>query len=107
MESGIVQPQAFYPTTGGSTTLKDFVHDNIARQLLTDSILGDSFTLGAGESKSFSWDTVANNTWNKENLSVVVYVYKDYGDKASFKAQSNYPDNYIANAAIASAEVTE
>ena len=104
MESGIVQSQTFYPTTGGSTTLKDFVHDNIARQLLTGSILGDSFTLGAGESKSFSWDTVANNTWNKENLSVVVYVYKDYGDKASFKAQSNYPDNYIANAAIASAD---
>lgn len=107
MESGIVQAQTFYPTTGGSTTITDFVHDNIARQLLTGSILGDSVTLGTGESKSFSWNTTVNNAWKKENLSVVVYVYKDYGEDSGLKAESSYPDNYIANAAIASAEVTE
>lgn len=94
LESGIVKAQAYYPTSGGSKTLNDFVHDYVARKTLTGSILGDAFTGG----KQFHWETSLDSSWNKDNLSVLVWLYKDYGDLASEKAKKNYPDNYIVNA---------
>ena len=94
LESGIIQAQAYYPNSGGSQTLSDYSHDNVARKTLTGSILGDAFT-GNGQ---FHWETSLNNSWNKDNLSVLVWLYKDYGDLASEKSKKNYPDNYIVNA---------
>ena len=94
IESGIVQAQAYYPTTGGSTTLSDFVHDNVARKTLTESIQGDELP----ESGQFHWETDLDSSWNKDNLSVMIWVNKNYGKLLPYKAVKLYPSYYISNA---------
>ena len=103
LESGIVQAQTYYPPSGGSTVVGDFVHDNVARKLLSQSILGDAVPLSAGEVKNLSWSVALDNSWNKDNLSALVWIYSDYGKLASQKAESSFPDTYILNAASAPA----
>lgn len=98
LESGIVEPQTYYLTTGGSQKLNDFVHDNIARKTLTSVIRGDEFTIEANETKNFSWSTTIDAAWNAENLSALVWVFAEYGDLASAKSNKRYPDTYIINA---------
>lgn len=100
LESGIIQAQAFYPASGGSQTLSDFSHDNVARKLLTGSILGDDVEMEAGGTKTLDWSTELDSSWNTDNLSVLVYIYRDYGNLAKYKAKSKYPNNYIQNAEI-------
>lgn len=95
MESGIVQAQAYYYTSGGSTTKNDFVHDNIARLLLNSDIMGDALT-----SETVSWTAELDSSWNKENLSVLVYVLKDYADLSGYKVKKSFPDYYITNAEV-------
>lgn len=103
LESGIVQSQTYYPPSGGSTVVNDFVHDNVARKLLSKSILGDTVSLSAGAVKNLSWSVALENGWNKDNLSALVWIYSDYGTLASEKADSTFPDTYILNAASAPA----
>lgn len=103
LESGIVQAQTYYPPSGGSTVVSDFVHDNVARKLLTKSILGDAVTLSAGAVKNLSWSTALESGWNKDNLSALVWIYSDYGTLSAQKAESSFPDTYILNAASAPA----
>ena len=105
LESGIVQAQAYYPTTGGSTTLDDFVHDNVARKTLTASPLGDSFTATAATPVKFNWSARLDASWKAENLSVAVLVLAPY-EKSSQKTNKKYPDNYVVNAAVAAAGKT-
>ena len=100
LESGIIQAQTFFPTTGGTQTLSDFSHDNVARKLLTGSILGDDVEVEAGGTKTLDWSTELDGNWNTDNLSVLVYIYRDYGNLAKYKAKSKYPNNYIQNAEI-------
>ena len=100
LESGIIQSQAYYYTTGGSTTISDFQHDNIARKRLNGDILGDAFTIGRGGMTEFTWETDLDASWNPDNLSVLVWVCADYGDLASLKAKKAYPDYYIMNAEV-------
>ena len=104
LESDIVYPQKFYPTSGSPQTITDFVHDNIARATLTESIAGDAFEAKAGEPVEFSWSAPVDAAWNTENLSVAVWVYSGYGDLASLKAKRTFPDNYIANVCIVPVE---
>lgn len=94
LESGIVQTQSYYPTTGGSQSLTDFVHDNIARKTLTESIQGDELP----ENGQFHWETDLNSSWNKDNLSVMIWVTKNYGKLLPYKAVKLYPSYYISNA---------
>ncbi|MBO4467653.1 MAG: Omp28-related outer membrane protein [Bacteroidales bacterium] len=96
LESGIVEAQAYYPTSGGSTTLSDFVHDNVARKTLTGSILGDDLT----ENGEFKWETSLDSSWNKDNLSVAIWVLKPYGKYRPYKAVGAYPNEFITNACI-------
>lgn len=100
LESGIIQSQAYfyYYTNGSSTTVKDFQHDNVARKLLSESILGDSFSVERGGKASFNWSTELDGSWDKDQLTVLVWITADYGDLAAQKAKKNYPDNYIMNA---------
>ena len=100
LESGIVQKQTYYPTSGGSTTLDDFVHDNVARKTLTNSVKGDAFTATAGKAVDFAWSASAQDDWNKDNLSVAVLVLRPYDD-TSLKTSKKYPDNYVVNAVVA------
>ena len=94
LESGIVQSQAYYPASGGSKTLDDFVHDNVARKTLTGSILGDDLP----ENGEFHWETDIDSSWNKDNLSVLIWIYKNYGNLRPYKSVSSYPNEYISNA---------
>ena len=101
LESGIVQAQNYYPQSGGSQTISDFVHDNVARKLISSSITGgEAFSLGTGESKDFSWSCALDSSWNSDNLSVLVWVYSAYGDLAEYKLKKSFPDTYIANCTI-------
>lgn len=104
MESGIVQAQTYYPASGGSQQINDFVHDNIARHTLTGSIQGDAFEAKAGEPVEFSWSAPLDASWNADNLSVAVWVYADYGDLSSKKSNKKYPDTYIANSIVVPVE---
>lgn len=94
MESGIVQAQQYYPTSGGSQTLSDFVHDNVARKTLSGSIVGDIIE----GSDQVHWETDLDSSWNKDNLSVMIWVTKNYGTLAPYKAVKSYPSYYVDNA---------
>ena len=100
LESGIVQAQTYYPTSGGSQTLSNFVHDNVVRKAITDSPAGDAFTATA-DASAFNWSTALDASWVKENLSVAVLVMRPYNEFTGKKAKSSYPNYYIANAVIA------
>ena len=103
LESGIVESQAHYYLNGNggvsSEKLKDFVHDNVARKLLSKDATGDAFTATKEESV-FEWDVTLNSSWNKDKLSVAVIVLRSYGAESAKKAQSNYPDTYMVNSLI-------
>ena len=102
LESGIVEAQTYFPDDGPTTTLSDFVHDNVARKTLTGNILGDKFTASAGTPVQFNWSAPLDASWKAENLSVAVLVFSPYDD-ASLKSKKKYPDNYVVNAAVAAA----
>lgn len=101
LESNIIEAQSYYPTTGGSQKISNYSHDNIARKLLTETITGDACNAEAGKPQSFSWSTELDSSWNAANLSVLVWVYADYGDLISEKAKRTFPDNFVTNAVIA------
>lgn len=97
LESGIVETQTYYPPTGGSQKVSDFVHDNVARKMLTENYKGDSFTV-ADAPVSFTWSTDLDPTWVPENLSVAIVVLRDYGNAyAADKGKRTYPNNYVVN----------
>ena len=96
LESGIVQAQTYYPTSGGSKTLSDFVHDNVARKTLTGSILGDDLP----ENGELHWETDIDSSWNRDNLSVLIWTFKNYGNLRPFKETPSYPNEFISNACI-------
>lgn len=102
LESGIVKSQTYYPAEGGSTTLADFVHDNVARTTLTSNVTGDSFTVKAGEPMHFGWSVATEDDWNRDKLSVAVIVSRPYDD-TSLKTKKKYPDYYFVNAVVAPA----
>ena len=99
LESGIVHSQTYYPPTGGPQTISDFVHDNIVRYTLTDSITGDEFEAKASEKTEFSWSADLSDSWNSDNLSVAVWVCSGYGDLSAYKKRT-MPNYYIANVCI-------
>jgi len=99
LESGIVQEQTYF-TEESSETIKDFVHDNVARKTVTESVSGDTFTASSKQLMTFRWSTVVDESWNKKNLSVAVLVFRPYGAHADDKAVKKYPDYYLDNAAV-------
>jgi len=95
LESSIVAQQQY-----GASVVPDFVHNNVARKTLTSSITGGAVSFEAGVSQTFSWECTKAADWKTDNLSVLVYVLKNYGASSGLKANSSYPDYYFANAAI-------
>ena len=94
LEDGIVG----YQNGGGS----NYTHNNVARYAFT-SMSGESVRI---ESDNTAWNKVytarVNSVWNPENLKVLVYVERSYGDQARAegveKAQyGDYGDTYIDN----------
>jgi len=106
LESGIVEAQARYFTTGGGETVSDFVHDNVARKTITSSPRGVAFE-ATQEEKVFEWVVLLNSAWSKTNLSIAVLVLKPYGTLSGNKTNTAYPDNYVVNAVIVPAGTTK
>lgn len=106
LESGIVEPQAYFYTSGGGETRTDFVHDNVARKTLSKSPFGDAFT-ATGEESVFEWEVLVSSAWSKANLSVAVLVLRSYGADSAKKVSSTYPDNYVVNAVVAPVGTTK
>ena len=99
MESGIVETQERFGTNAG--TYQDYVHDHIARALLSESAFGDACTAEEGKPVSFHWSVALDNNWNADNLSVYVGVFRPYADFSGAKAQKSFPDTYIDNCRVA------
>jgi hypothetical protein len=94
LEDGIVG----YQNGGGSS----YTHNDVARYALT-SMSGESVKI---ESDNTVWSKVytakVNSVWNPENLKVLVYVERPYGDLARVKGVNgaqygDYGDTYIDN----------
>lgn len=105
LENGIVAEQAYYKDDGTgktvSTSVPDFVHDNVARAALTKNPDGDVFHADNRNPSTFSWFVNLDKAWNPDKLSVAVLVLRDYGRQADKKNVKNYPDNYVVNSTIA------
>ena len=101
LESGIVEEQTLFPDGEPTKTIKDFVHDNVARKTLTKSVKGDSFEAVAGTPQSFNWSVSLDKTWKKDQLSVAVLVHRPYTNVK--KPNKKYPDYYVVNANVAPA----
>lgn len=97
LEDGIVG----YQNGGGS----NYTHNDVARYAFT-SMSGESVRIA---SDNTAWNKVytarVNSAWNPENLKVLVYVERSYGDQARAegveKAQyGDYGDTYIDNCRV-------
>lgn len=99
VESGIVETQERFGENAG--TYPNFVHDHIARAVLSKDIAGDSFTAQAGKAVRFHWSVSLNSAWKKNNLSVFVAVLREYGDYSGSKSKQSFPNNYIENCRMA------
>ena len=106
LESGIVEAQTKYYTSGGGGTINDFVHDNVARKTITSSPRGVAFE-ATQEEKVFEWVVLLNSAWSKTNLSIAVLVLKSYGTLSENKTNTAYPDNYVVNSVIVPVGTTQ
>lgn len=97
MESGIVNTQANNYISAGSDP--NYVHDNIARIALTNS-LGDAFSAGAEDLVSFDYSATIPSSYNKDNLSIIVWVQRKYGSQTVLR-DADYGDYYIDNCRVA------
>lgn len=73
VEDGIVSIQY-----DGNTVLADYVHNNVYRASV-NGIGGESFSVGANQSKTLSGSIALRDFWKSENLSVVAFVYDRNG----------------------------
>lgn len=93
LEDGIVG----YQNGGGN----DYVHNDVARFALT-SVSGEPFTMTESGIWTGSYSAELDQTWNKDNLRLLIYVEKAYGDQKKVKnvegaTYSNFGDTYIDN----------
>lgn len=81
---------------------RDYVHNDVARLALT-SMSGESVKLSeGGQVWTKSYTANINSGWNPENLKILVYVEKTYGDggkvaQVNGVQYGNYGDTYIDN----------
>ena len=81
-----------------------YTHNDVARLAVT-SISGDAVSVADGPfvwSKTYT--ATVKSSWNSENLELLIYVEKPYGDRDNVKGVSNqavvygnYGDTYIDN----------
>ena len=91
LENGIVGLQQFYD----GPDQEDYVHNRTARLALT-GLTGDAFTMTEGEEKAFTYTGAIDETWNKSNLEVLVYVQRPFGSQVRIQSE-NYGDYYVDN----------
>lgn len=82
-----------------------YTHNDVARLAVT-SISGDAVTVADGPSVwSKTYTATVKSSWNTENLELLIYVEKPYGDQGKAKGVSsakygNYGDTYIDNCRV-------
>ena len=91
LENGIVGLQQFYD----GPDQEDYVHNRTARVALT-GITGDAFTMEEGEDKAFTFTGDIDETWNRDNLEVLVYVQRPFGSQTRIQSK-DYGDYYVDN----------
>ena len=102
MENGIIGYQADY----NNGAHDDFQHDRVARKTLTSSISGESFTINeVGGTKSFNYSYSVPSDYNKDNLMILAYVQRAYGERPAIQSGS-YGDWYVDNCRVAAVGTT-
>ena len=91
LENGIVGFQKF----ADEPNQDDYVHNRIARLALS-GITGDAFTMEEGEKKAFTFAGDIAETWNKDNLEILVYVQRPFGSQTRIQSK-DYGDYYVDN----------
>jgi hypothetical protein len=91
VENGIVGYQLV-----GDTPVNDYRHDHVARMLLTNASLGDSFHASAGETKSFTYTVSVPSDYNFANMEVVAYVQRSFGSRERYQSK-DYGEWYVDN----------
>ena len=89
VENGIIGPQSSH---GG--VIEDYRHERVARMLLT-SPTGDPFSVGAGETMSFSISGTLPADCNAANMEVLAYVQRQYGSRPVVR--SDYLDDWYVD----------
>lgn len=97
MESNIVNSQKNNYIAAGVDP--NYVHDNIARIALTNS-LGDAFSAEEEDMVSFDYSATIPSTYNKENLSIIVWVMRKYGSQTILR-DADYGEYYVDNCRVA------
>lgn len=96
IEDGVIAYQA----DNGSGAHSDYVHDKIARMSLTDA-RGDEFVITQNNTiKSFSYNVDIPAGYNIDNMSVLVFVQRKFGNQQVLQTSSGYGDYYIDNSRI-------
>lgn len=73
-ESNIVAMQMMPDGTAN----RDYIHNHVFRTAVNGT-WGDECTIGAGETKTFSFTAPIDPHWKAENMSVVAFLYNDTG----------------------------
>lgn len=97
VEDGIVHAQKDYDLPKESDQYNyGYVHNHVARACLTGRLGDDFVTAQNFEEKSFSFSAQLSSSWNRNNLSVLVYVERAFGSQQ--KVQSgDFGDYYVDN----------
>lgn len=74
----------------GSTTIRDYVHNNVFRTSVND-IGGENITLQANEPDTLSHTIVKKVNWTAKNLKIVAFVYNNFGTEQVTEAKLNIP----------------
>jgi hypothetical protein len=97
LESDIVHSQNNNYISAGVDP--NYVHDNIARIALTSSI-GDAFSAGKEDLLSFDYTATIPSAYNKDNLSILVWVMRKYGTQTILR-DADYGEYYVDNCRVA------
>lgn len=62
----------------GNVIDQNYVHNHVFRKSVNE-LTGDDFSIGEGESKTFTYTTEIDSKWNAENMSAIVFVYNAEG----------------------------
>ena len=93
-ENNIIGNQTNYQAP---TTITDFNHSRVTRLFLTSSYTGDLFEIpSAGGTKSLTYTATIPSGYNMDNMEVVAYVQRSYGDRPAIQSAS-YGDWYVDN----------
>ena len=82
LEDGIVAMQSM----PDGTVNREYVHNHVLRTAVNGT-WGDAVDLKETETKTVTYTQALDAAWNKDNLSIVAFVYNDDGVEQAVKAK--------------------